>query len=65
MKTIMNFILKIFELLKSDPEIAMSKYLIGAGLVSNGIGSIVYYYKIIPHNICCHIQVDLTLLDIF
>lgn len=45
MKTIMNFILKIFELLKSDPEISITKYLIGVGLATNGIGSIIYYYQ--------------------
>lgn len=45
MKTIMNFILKIFELLKSDPEISIAKYLIGVGLATNGIGSIIYYYQ--------------------
>lgn len=45
MKTIMNFILKIFELLKNDPEISIAKYLIGVGLATNGIGSIIYYYQ--------------------
>lgn len=45
MKSIMNFILKIFELLKSDPEIGLVKYLITAGVSSNGIGSIIYHYQ--------------------
>lgn len=42
MKTMMNFILKIFELLKSDPKTAIAKYLIGIGVILLAGGSIYY-----------------------
>lgn len=46
MEKIGNFILKLFELLKSDPQTAIAKYLIGASLVLLvGIGSLTYTYK--------------------
>jgi hypothetical protein len=46
MKIVMNFILKIFELLKSDPKTAIAKYLIGIGVILlGGIGSFTYIYE--------------------
>jgi len=47
MKTMMNFILKIFELLKSDPKTAIAKYLIGIGVILLAGGSI--YYQTAEH----------------
>ncbi len=41
----MNFILKVFELLKMDPKTAISKYLIGSGILLKGIGHIAYTYQ--------------------
>lgn len=46
MKMMMNFILKIFELLKSDPKLLIAKYLISTGIVLlAGIGVFTYTYK--------------------
>jgi hypothetical protein len=45
MKTLGNFILKIFELLKSDPKTTIAKFLIGSGIMLKGIGSITYKYQ--------------------
>ncbi len=46
MKSIMNFIIKIWELLKSDPRISISKYLIGTGLILVvGFGSFSYQFR--------------------
>jgi hypothetical protein len=47
MKTMMNFILKIFELLKSEPKTAIAKYLIGIGVILLAGGS--FYYKSAEH----------------
>jgi len=46
MKIIINFILKIFELLKNDPRISIAKYLIGSGLVLVvGFGNLSYQFR--------------------
>ena len=46
MKTLMNFILKIFELLKSDTQTKIAKYIMGVGLaLVAGIGTLSYTYK--------------------
>jgi len=46
MKTTGNFILKIFELLKSDPKISIAKYLISSGLILVvGFGNLSYKFR--------------------
>lgn len=46
MKTIMNFILKIFELLKGDPQTKIAKYLISSALILLvGIGTLKFTYN--------------------
>ena len=46
MKTIMNFILKIFELLKSDPKSSIAKYLISSGsILVVGFGNLSYKFR--------------------
>ena len=45
MQSTMNFILKLFELLKSDPKTVIAKYIFFGGIGLRGIGQIVYEYS--------------------
>lgn len=44
MKSVMNFILKILELFKSDPKTKIAKWIFFGGLGLRGIGEIIYKY---------------------
>ncbi|XPV67766.1 MAG: SAVED domain-containing protein [Halarcobacter sp.] len=62
MKSVMNFILKIFELLKSDPKTTIAKYIFFGGIGLRGIGQIVYEFsdKDVSHTLTFSDGIDYT-----
>lgn len=59
MKTLGNFILKILELLKSDPKVSIAKYLMGTGIILVvGFGSLSYQFR--EHAFTYEDKADLT-----